>query len=174
MHYLNPNGQDVDNQELLHAARLIHWANSEPSMRDAQVKTAVNILSEKVIQRYHRWYGLAGKSDLIVTLICDIHHQGRASRSTVQNALDQSNAVTALLRVNHAQWRDRNERLEQVTQMMVDAGKLGQRVYDPANNEFILAENQASLNSDVSALPPLPPDPIPIPPPTPPTALRLG
>ena len=170
MRFLNPNGQDLDDQEMLHAARLIHWANTSPEMRAVQVQLAVRLTSEKMMRRYHRWYDLSGTSDVIATLICDIHHQGRASRRTVEDALGQVDPVTALLRVNHAQWRDRNERLEQVTRRLVTEGKLGKKVYDPASNGFLAPHADRPL----VAVPPLPPTPVPLRPPAPPSALRIG
>ncbi len=173
MHYLNPHSEQVDDQELLHAARLTHWVQNSSDAQAAQVKAAIAITSRKVMERYHRWYDLEGRSDLLVTIICDIHHQGRASRATVEEALAQPQPVQALLRVNHSQWRDRNERLEQITQRMVADGWLGKKVYDPANNVFITPPSMDSLVVDVAALPPLPPNPLPVSPPTPPQALRL-
>ncbi len=174
MRYLNPGDTSIELQEQLHAARLIHGANTSAAMREVQVKHAVERTAHKVVRRYHPWYNLDGQSDLVVTLIADIHHQGRASKATVAAALATPNPVAALLRVNHGQWSDRNERLEQITQQMVANGTLGTKVYDPATNLFVdpLAGDDV-LDVAVTGLPPRPLDPLPLRPPKPPSALRF-
>lgn len=136
MNYLNPRRFKMDPQEILHAARLIHWTMHDPKCREIQVRIAAEIVQQKMSQRYHPWYNLDGASDSICTIIADIHHHGRASKTTVRKALAQADPESALLNINHTKYKSRNERLALRIQHMKAAGKLGTKVYDAALNEF--------------------------------------
>jgi hypothetical protein len=136
MNYLNPNRKPIEEQEVLQVARLMHWTVNDPAIRELQVKVAGEILQNKMSRRYNQWYTLHGKSDTICALIADIHHQGRASRVKVQNALNAANPENALLNVNPS-YASREAALRDVVNELKAAGKLGQKRYDAATNEFI-------------------------------------
>lgn len=136
MNFLNPRRKLIDEQEVLNAARLMHWTASDPEFREAQVKVSADILQKKMSKRYHRWYGLDGASDTICTIIADIHHHGRASRKTVEAALKEANKEKALLEVNNEKYKDRNSRLKKKIKQMKDLNLLGKKTYDSAMNEF--------------------------------------
>ena len=91
--YLNADGASVDDTELSAAARLIHLANSEEAFNKLQVNVAAQITMKKLRSSYSIWYNLDGVSDLICTAIADIHHQGRAKRVEVKNALSSASTV---------------------------------------------------------------------------------
>jgi hypothetical protein len=137
MNFLNPRRRLIDEQEILHAARLMHWTANDPVCRSAQVRVSAEILQRKVATRYHPSYNLHGRDDTICTIIADIHHHGRASKDTVKAALRQSNKEKALLSVNNPQFQARNDRLAAIIKQMKDAGALGKKVYDAAANEFV-------------------------------------
>lgn len=137
MNFLNPRRKLIDEQEILHAARLMHWTANDPACRSAQARVSAGILQHKMATRYHRWYNLHGRDDTICTIIADIHHHGRASKDTVKAALQQSNKEKALLSVNNPQYQARNERLSVKLKQMRDAGTMGKKVYDAAANEFV-------------------------------------
>lgn len=135
MNYLNPFRETIEEQEVLQVARLIHWTANDKEFRLLQVSVANEILQGKMSERYKRWYDLDGKSDLICAIIADIHHQGRASKNKVKAALISNNPVEALITVNpNETGRIRN--LRTVINDLVSKGKLGQKQYNAALNEF--------------------------------------
>ncbi|HKY04528.1 MAG TPA: hypothetical protein VJQ56_06545 [Blastocatellia bacterium] len=136
MNYLNPNRKPIEEQEVLQVARLMHWTVNDPAIRELQVRVAGEILQNKMSRRYSQWYPLHGKSDTICALVADIHHQGRASRVKVKNALNAANPENALLKVN-PNYASREADLRDVVNELKAAGKLGQKKYDAATNEFI-------------------------------------
>lgn len=134
MNYLNPLRVPVDRQEVLQAARLIHWCNGDPKMRRAQVHVAGEILQQKMITRYARKLDLDGRSDLICAIVADIFHQGRSDYATVRAILSSGSPEAALLTVNDAKWSGRNRRLAKAIK---DSGQFGNKIYKAATNEFV-------------------------------------
>jgi len=137
MNFLNPRRKLIDEQEILHVARLMHWTAHDPDCRAAQVRVSADILQHKMTRRYHPWYDLNGQEDTICTIIADIHHHGRASKDTVKKALQKTDREKALLMVNHQKYKERNQRLAAKIHAMKSKNVLGHKVYDAANNEFI-------------------------------------
>jgi hypothetical protein len=136
MNYLNNWRVSVDKQEVLQAARLMHWTTNDPEFRELQVSVSNDILQSKMSRRYHKWYNLEGSSDVICGIIADIHHHGRAKRAIVETALAADDQVAALLTVNHHIYEDRNESLKVKVEEMIKDGRLGTHIYDPAINGF--------------------------------------
>jgi len=137
MNYLNPNRFQFDTQEVLQCARVMHWTANDPVLRALQVDVAVEILQHKISEVYHRRYGMDGMSDVLCTIIADIHHQGRASRKTVTQALASNDPREALLHVNHSQWKTRNTTLKAKIETLEAEGRLGTKRYDAGLNEFV-------------------------------------
>jgi hypothetical protein len=137
MAYLNPDGKRVDDQELLQAARLIHWSNTHAAMRDAQVEIAAEITARKVDAVYDRRYALDGKSDTLVALVCDIHHQGRAKVPVVRAALAQAQPEEALLKIGQEKYPERIANLRRNIEAMKQDGQLGRKRYQSATNSFV-------------------------------------
>jgi hypothetical protein len=79
---------------------------------------------------------LDGKSDLICALIADVHHQGRATKKRVKEALEAADPIEALISVNPL-YKGRIANLREVSKKLTDEGKLGHKVYDGASNEFV-------------------------------------
>lgn len=137
MNFLNPTRTLIDEQEILHAARLMHWTAHDPDCRSAQVRISAEILQHKMVTRYNPWYKLNGLDDTICTIIADIHHHGRASKNSVMEALSKTDKEKALITVNNHQYQSRNERLAAKIEEMKAAGILGNKIYDAALNEFV-------------------------------------
>ncbi|MCC6143756.1 MAG: hypothetical protein IT368_08105 [Candidatus Hydrogenedentes bacterium] len=137
--YLNPDATQVNRQQLLHAARLIHWSNTSDAMRDAQVQVTAEILMRKVDRTYARWYSLDGMPDTAVALICDIHHQGRARRHQVADALAADAPEEALMNLGRQSHPARVAQLRAEISRMKAHGLLGKRSYDTASNGFVYA-----------------------------------
>ncbi|WP_086607272.1 hypothetical protein [Erythrobacter donghaensis] len=137
MNFLNPLRVPIDSQEVLNAARLMHWTAADPQCRKAQVRISAEILQRKMSRLYSGWYNLDGVSDVICGIIADIHHQGRGSKTTVLEALKQPDPRAALLTVNSANYGSRNQRLGDKIAEFEAAGMLGKKHYDAASNEFV-------------------------------------
>lgn len=134
MNYLNAHRYEHDRQEVLQAARLIHWSNNSAAMRQMQVDLANDILQHKM-SKYHGWYDLDGASDVICALVADIHHQGRASKTRVTAALHSADPVERLITINPG-YSGRIAALRFKLLQMQDAGRFGRKVYHAASNEF--------------------------------------
>ncbi len=137
MNYLNPQRVPIDQQEVLQAARLIHWNEHDPAMRLAQVRTAAEILQKKMSARYARKLPIDGKSDTICAIVADIFHQGRSTFAVVKDLLGRPDPVQALLKVNDAAWSGRNNRLRKAVDAAIADGRLGRKRYAAATNEFV-------------------------------------
>ncbi len=136
MNFLNPLRVPIDEQEILSAGRMMHWTAADPLCRRAQIRVSAELLQRKMSRRYSRWYDLDGATDTICAIIADIHHQGRASKKTVREALAKDGKEAELLTINKA-YGSRNARLTaKVTEMKVK-GELGKRRYDACINECV-------------------------------------
>lgn len=136
MNYLNPLRKTIEEQEVLQVTRLLHWTTNDDTVRHLQVSVANDILQRKMTERYNKWYGLNGKSDLLCAIIADIHHQGRATKSEVNKALQSINPIEKLITINPKQ-TGRINNLREVIDDLQKNGKLGKKTYDAANNEFV-------------------------------------
>ncbi len=136
MTYLNPGRTTIDQQEVLQAARMVWWANENPAANALQAQVASQILQKKFSQRYEKWYGLNGRSDVVCAIVADIHHQGRGGRTAVKAALARPDAETALLAIGADKYPERIATLRARLKTWRDAGKMGDKAYDAASNEF--------------------------------------
>jgi len=136
MNYLNPFRKTINEQEVLQVARLIHWTANDMDTTRLQVETAAEILQRKMSRRYDRWYDLDGRSDLVCAVIADIHHQGRAAKKRVKEALASADPVDALVHIS-PKYAGRIADLKKISQRLIDEKKLGRKVYDSAGNEFV-------------------------------------
>lgn len=137
MNFLNPERKLIDEQEVLHAARLIHWTVNDDKMRLAQVQVSADILQSKMSSRHHPKLGLDGRSDVTCAILCDILHQGRATYAELRTVLHASNPDEALLSFKDDKYRNRNRSLRKAIETSRTEGKLGTRVYSAAANEFV-------------------------------------
>lgn len=137
MNYLNPARKEIEQQEVLQAARLIHWSNTDSDMRRAQVKVAAAILQRKFDKSYAPALKLDGESDLICAIVSDIRHQGRANNKAIAACLAAADKREALLTINDAKFSGRNKRLREQVAAAEKAGHLGKKRYVAATNEFL-------------------------------------
>lgn len=79
MRYLNPNERQLDDAEIIHAAKLVALCEQSPRFCELQVRTAFRITAGKFRDRYQHWYNLTGATDTVCTAIADIHHQARGT-----------------------------------------------------------------------------------------------
>jgi hypothetical protein len=137
MRYLNPSSSELDPAEIVAAAKLVHLCEVSPAFCDLQVRTAIQICVTKFRNRYQRWYDLTGAPDTVCVAIADIHHQGRATRTTVRRALDSADPLSALVGIGRARHANRCDTLRNTVAELVDQGRLGTHVFEPAHGLFV-------------------------------------
>jgi hypothetical protein len=139
MNYLNPSLNAIENQELICAARMVHWATNDPQHRRIQVKIAIDHFKENM-KRYAQSYNLDGYPDKICQIICDIRHQGRASSQQIINALNSGGnfetAYNRLLQLGQPLYASRINTVRAVIKNLTDAGIFGKK-YKFSTNEFV-------------------------------------
>lgn len=140
MDYLNPDKATVDKQELISAARMVHWSQNDPANRQLQVNCAVELF-KKSMRTNNTRYNLDGWQDYICHAICDIHHQGRAKVSFIMDILQSSTnrqtIYTNLLNVGGNVYAERIRTLKAAHKLLLDSGKFGSKVYSSAAGDFV-------------------------------------
>lgn len=141
MVYLNPTLASIEEQEVIQAAKFIHWAIHSQQHRDIQVQYGIEHFKQSV-QQHARWYPLDGFPDKLCVVIEDIHHQGRAKKNVVYEALDTNGdydkAFNNLLSIGEQNYSVRIKTLTKEIQQLVKSGILGKRVYDTNIKDFVL------------------------------------
>ena len=82
MDYLNPSLSEIENQELICASRMVHWAINDPAHIKLQVDTAIDNYKNNLIE-YSRRFNLNNAPDKVCQAICDIRHQGRGKNDEI-------------------------------------------------------------------------------------------
>lgn len=137
MDYFNPASHEVEDTEVIQAAKLIHWSQNDPAHRDLQVTTGIAHFKDKMPVYVRRYPMLDGADPRLCTVVADIHHQGRAKISTVLMALQSSDPLTALLKIGEEQYPERISTLRKEIKALTAAGVYGNLKYDKARNDFI-------------------------------------
>lgn len=137
MRYLNPVETQLDEAEIIHAARLVDLCENSPEFCALQVRTSIQITARKFRERYQRWYDLNGLSDSIGVAIADIHHQGRAKRPQVRAALASTTPLANLTRLGEDKYPERCQSLRSMIATMEQRGQLGRHKYEPAQGLFV-------------------------------------
>jgi len=139
MDYLNPSLADIENQELICAARMVHWATNDPKHRRLQVKVAVEHFRENM-KRYAQSYNLDGFPDRVCQVVCDIRHQGRATSQQIINALNTNGnyelAFNKLLQLGQPLYASRIATIRAVIKSLSDSGIFNKK-YKFSTNEFV-------------------------------------
>jgi hypothetical protein len=139
MNYLNPTLRDIENQEAISAARMVHWAQHDPQHRLVQVESAVQLF-EANMPRYHRRLGLDQAPAKVCAVVCDILHQGRAKPHQISTALNtQGNweqAYNNLLKIGAAKYSGRINGLKQKISEAIQAGVFN-KTYEADTNRFV-------------------------------------
>ncbi len=139
MKYLNPSLDAVENQELVCAARMVHWATNDAKHRRVQVKVAVEHF-KKNMKQYAQSYNLDGFPANVCQMVCDIRHQGRASSQQIINALNTNGnfeaAYNRLLQLGQPLYASRISTVRGVIKSLTDAGLFGKK-YKLSKGDFI-------------------------------------
>ncbi len=114
MKYLNPTSNEVEDSEVIAAAKLIHWSANHQSARAVQVGQMVDTY-RKFMKRADTRVGIDGRSADICCVIADILHHGRGGSMTwplIQDALESSKPLTRLLEIGMPKWKTRRDGLK--------------------------------------------------------------
>jgi len=136
MDYFNPSPEEVEDTEVIQAAKMVHWVQNDPKHREVQVKVGIAEFKKKMAV-YARWYPvLDGNTPPICLMVADIHHQGRAKVAVVQAALQSDDPLSALLKIGEPTYHDRLVTLRREIKALTDDGTFGNLKYDAGQNDF--------------------------------------
>ncbi|MDL2357924.1 MAG: hypothetical protein QFF03_21955 [Pseudomonadota bacterium] len=134
--YLNPSLTEIEDTEIIQAAKFIHWAQNDPAHRQAQIDVGIGLFKSKMRQ-YATQYGLDGAADTVCLVVADIRHQGRAKSPAIAAALTSAAPLDALLEIGEAQFHQRLQVLRQEINRLSAEGVLGKHRYSVAKNDFV-------------------------------------
>ena len=139
MKYLNPGSSDIEHQETICAARMIHWVKNDPLHRKVQIEAGVNLYKNNMI-RYHNRFNLQGFPAKVCLLICDILHQGRGTFDRISYAIDTKGnyqrAYNNLCRIGEANYKERINTIKSAISNLERQG-IFNKVYDNGSNTFM-------------------------------------
>ena len=135
--YLNPSREQVEDTEVIQAAKFVHWAQHDPEHRRVQVDVGVRMFRAKM-REYAQRYDLDGANDDICLVVSDIRHQGRAKSVEIIAALQQTDPLAALMKIGQHRFPDRIAMLAREIQRLLADGTLGTRRYDVASRDFVV------------------------------------
>lgn len=113
MTYFNPQPDAVDPQEVLIAARLMHWAATSRSARVAQIHQMIASMRASLMRADARGL-IDGKSAACCCVIADLLHHGRGGTGAwgyIAEALASADPLSALLEIGASHWPERVETL---------------------------------------------------------------
>lgn len=96
--YFNPGRDEVEDAEVIAAAKFIHWTLNHEGARLLQVQHMINT-AKRLIKESDNRLGLDGRTGDICCVVMDVRHQGRAGFDDLQAALLASDPYAALLEV---------------------------------------------------------------------------
>lgn len=134
--YLNPSMEEVEDTEVIQAAKFIHWAQNDPAHRQIQINVGIAHFKRKMAG-YAKQYGLNGVDDTICLLVADIRHQGRAKSPEIVSALQSSNPMEALLKIGEPKYHDRLVKLRREIKTLINDGTFGVLKYSTAKSDFV-------------------------------------
>ena len=137
MDYFNPSSGQVEDTEVIQAAKLVQWSQTDPAHRNVQVKVGIDHFRAKM-KIYAGWYPmLNGAVPQICLMVADIHHQGRASSGTVRLALQSGDPLGELLTIGEGQYDSRLQKLRDEIGVLTNDGTFGNLKYSAAQNDFV-------------------------------------
>lgn len=137
--YLNPSGGEVENREVLSAARFVHWCSHSKAHREVQVKVGVDTVRQK-LRTAHNKINLEGRSDKVCFVVMDILHQGRGTFNAMKQIIQNNNDAVAfgkLLTIGASSFPERIETIRAEVARLEAAGHFGTRKYSGASNDLV-------------------------------------
>lgn len=136
MNYLNPSRSQVEDIEVIQAAKFVHWAQTDPQHRQTQIDVGISHFKQKMVG-YANKYDLDGTLDSLCLVVADIRHQGRANSPTIVTALQSSKPLEALLALGERRFPQRIATLRREIKKLTDEGTLGTHVYSLEQRDFV-------------------------------------
>ncbi|MBT2298986.1 hypothetical protein J7E70_00780 [Variovorax paradoxus] len=134
--YLNPSLREIEDTEIIQAAKFVHWAQNDARHRELQIEIGIAEIRKKMAQ-YSRRYRLDGATDVVCLLVMDIRHQGRATSDSIVAALQSSNPVARLLEIGASRYPNRIAVLRKEINALTADGTFGALKYSDAAGEFV-------------------------------------
>jgi hypothetical protein len=134
--YLNPSLREIEDTEVIQAAKFIHWVQNDPAHRLTQVDLGIAHFRAKMAE-YGERYEMDGQPDTVCLVVSDIRHQGRAKSPSIVTALQSVNPLKALLEIGEPKYHDRLVVLRREINRLVTEGSLGDRRYSLAERDFV-------------------------------------
>lgn len=139
MNYLNPDSADIQDIEVINAAKFMHGAATQKEQRDLQVSESVHTAKE-IMRIASKRYGLDGMIDTVCLVVMDIRHHGRGDSQSIIDALSagttEEKKLRNLLKIGATQYPERVATVKKEMKTLVDAGVLGLMRYNEANGNF--------------------------------------
>jgi hypothetical protein len=132
--YLNPTLDEVEDAEVIAAAKLIHWTGNHPDARLLQVQHMINTARGLVKEGDNR-LGLDGMGADLCCVVMDIRHQGRGNFHEMQAALLAKKPFEALLEVGAATEPERVKNLKAA--LATRRAALGKKKWSRAAGDFV-------------------------------------
>jgi len=137
MNYLNPGLSEVQDSEVVAAAKFIHWTSSSADARVAQVTEMVAVFRTYMSNADSR-VGINGCSGNLCCVIADILHQGRGGKGTtwplIHQALKSARPYEALLAIGPPKFNSRKATLKKA----IDARpEISAKRWSSAQKDFI-------------------------------------
>jgi hypothetical protein len=111
MNYLNPDLSEVQDSEVIAAAKLIHWTSTSAPARAAQVSEMIDVFKSFMLRADHR-LGTNGRPASQLCVIADILHQGRGEWATIQQAFQSASPFEALIKIGAPEFDGRKKTLK--------------------------------------------------------------
>ncbi len=134
--YLNPSTKEIEDTEVIQAAKFVHWAQNDPAHRQTQIEMGIAHFKSRMRQ-YANQYELDGVDDAICLVIADIRHQGRAKSSAILSALSTTNPLEALLKLGEPKYHERLVVLRREIKKLTTEGTLGIHKYSTTQQDFV-------------------------------------
>ena len=139
MEYFNPSLKEVENQELICAARMVHWATNDLEHRKLQVSESINLYKNNM-KKYHKRFGLDSFPAKICFMICDILHHGRGKYDRIANAINTNGnyekAFLNLCSIGEVNYSTRINTLKKILNEQ-EKKEIFNKKYDAKTNSFI-------------------------------------
>lgn len=134
--YLNPSLKELEDTEVIQAAKFVHWAQNDEAHRQTQIEVGIAHFKEKVAG-YAKQYGLDGADAPICLVVADIRHQGRAKSPEIVAALQSSNPQNTLLNIGEPRYHERLVVLRREIKALTNDGTFDSLKYSTAEGGFV-------------------------------------
>lgn len=134
--YLNPTSKEIEDTEVIQAAKFVHWAQNDALNRQTQIEVGIAHFRRNMAQ-YAVRYGLNGVAAPLCLVIADIRHQGRAKSPAIISALASQKPLDALLSLGAALYPERVKVLRREINALTADGTFGKLKYNAVKGEFV-------------------------------------